>query len=71
MFKDARIEFNIVYSISTNFKIFKYFSASTSANYNEVWTAKNLRKTLHTDQSAVVDKVINGFDAYRTYFLQA
>jgi hypothetical protein len=70
MFKDARIEFNIVFPISTNFKIFKYFSASTSANYNEVWTAKNLRH--NTDQSAVVDKVINGFDAYRTYsFLQA
>jgi hypothetical protein len=28
---------------------------------------KKPRKTLHTDQSAVVDKVINGFDAYRTY----
>jgi hypothetical protein len=43
MFKDARIEFNIVFPAPI--KIFKYFSASTSANYNEVWTAKNLRKT--------------------------
>jgi hypothetical protein len=56
MFKDARIGVQHSIPISTNFKIFKYFSASTSANYNEVWTAKNER-SYNTDQSAVVDRL--------------
>ncbi|MDG2431023.1 putative LPS assembly protein LptD [Flavobacterium sp.] len=67
MFKDARIGMQHSIPISTNFKLFKYFSASTTANYNEVWTAKTLQRGYNTDKSIVEDKVINGFDAYRTY----
>ncbi|MBC5842528.1 LPS-assembly protein LptD [Flavobacterium sp. F-380] len=67
MFRDARLGAQHSIPISTNFKIFKYFSASTSANYNEVWTAKTIERSYDVDQSAVVDKDINGFDAYRTY----
>jgi lipopolysaccharide assembly outer membrane protein LptD (OstA) len=67
MFRDARIGMQHSIPISTNFKIFKYFSASTSTNYNEVWTAKTVERTFNTDKSAVEDNVINGFDAYRTY----
>jgi lipopolysaccharide assembly outer membrane protein LptD (OstA) len=67
MFRDARIGMQHSIPISTNFKIFKYFSASTSANYNEVWTAKTVERSFNIDKSAVEDKTINGFDAYRTY----
>lgn len=67
MFTDAKIGAQHSIPISTNFKIFKYFSASTSANYEEVWTAKTLTRSYDTDQSAVVDVTNNGFDAYRTY----
>lgn len=67
MFNDAKIGAQHSIPLSTNFKIFKYFSASTSANYEEVWTAKTLNRSYDTDKSVVVDKIQNGFDAFRTY----
>ncbi|WPR70807.1 putative LPS assembly protein LptD [Flavobacterium sp. NG2] len=67
MFDDAKLGVQHSIPISTNFKLFKYFSASTSANYEEVWTAKTLNRSYDVDQSAVVDVTKNGFDAYRTY----
>jgi hypothetical protein len=45
--------------------LFKYFSA-TSLNYEEVWYAKTI-ESYDADQSAVVDKTVSGFDAFRTY----
>jgi lipopolysaccharide assembly outer membrane protein LptD (OstA) len=44
MFRDAKMGFQHSIPISTNFKIFKYFSATTSINYNEVWYLKTIRK---------------------------
>ena len=67
MFKDAKIGMQHSIPISTNFKVFKYFSASTSANYQETWVTKTINRSYNTEQSQVVDKTINGFDAYRTY----
>lgn len=67
MFKDAQIGFQHSIPLSTNFKLFKYFSASTSVNYEEIWYAKTIRKEYNTEQSAVIDKTVNGFDAFRTY----
>ncbi|MEZ7499353.1 putative LPS assembly protein LptD [Flavobacterium sp. Arc3] len=67
MFRDAQLGVQHSIPISTNFKLFKYFSASTSVNYEEVWYAKTIERSYDNDQSAVVDKTINGFDAYRTY----
>jgi hypothetical protein len=48
-------------------KLFKYFSASTSMNYEEIWYTKTIERSYDVDQSKVVDKTINGFDAFRTY----
>ncbi len=67
MFKDAQIGMQHSIPLSTNFKLFKYFSASTTVNYEEVWYAKTISRKYDTDLSEVVDKTVNGFDAYRTY----
>jgi hypothetical protein len=68
MFRDAKVGFQHSIPLATNFKIFKYFSASTSMNYEEIWYTKTIERSYDVDQSKVVDKTINGFDAFRTYF---
>jgi lipopolysaccharide assembly outer membrane protein LptD (OstA) len=67
MFRDARSGIQHSIPLSTNFKIFKYFSASSSINYNEVWTLKTIKKEFDTNvnQDTIID--VNGFDAFRTY----
>ncbi|SDX88903.1 putative LPS assembly protein LptD [Flavobacterium degerlachei] len=67
MFRDAQLGMQHSIPLSTNFKLFKYFSASTSGNYEEVWYAKTIERSYDTEQSAVVDKTVSGFDAFRTY----
>ena len=67
MFRDAKIGFQHSIPLSTNFKLFKYFSASTAVNYEEIWYTKTIERSYDADQSKVVDKTINGFDAFRTY----
>ncbi len=67
MFDDAKIGFKHSIPLSTNFKVFKYFSGSASMNYDEVWYIKTIQRGYDKDQSKVVDQTINGFDAYRTY----
>ena len=44
MFRDANSGFQHSIPLSTNFKLFKYFSASASLNYNEVWYFKTINK---------------------------
>lgn len=67
MFTNAQIGMQHSIPLSTNFKLFKYFSGSTSVNYEEVWYIKTIQRDYDVDQSKVVDETINGFDAYRTY----
>jgi hypothetical protein len=67
MFNNAQIGMQHSIPLSTNFKIFKYFSASTSMNYEEVWYLKTIQRGYDDDLSKVVDETINGFDAFRTY----
>lgn len=67
MFEDAKAGFQHTIPLSTNFKIFDYFSLSTSTNYNEVWTFKTIEKSFNTTDRTTVDEEINGFDSYRTY----
>lgn len=67
MFRDMKTAFQHSIPLSTNFKVFKYFSASTSVNYNEVWYLKTIRKEYDdfTNRDTILD--VNGFDAFRTY----
>ena len=67
MFKDAKLGFQHSIPLNTNFKVFKHFSVSTGANYNEVWYLKTIRKNFDQDQGRVVESEVNKFDAFRTY----
>ena len=67
MFRDAKVGFQHSIPLSTNFKLFKYFSASTAMNYEEIWTTKTIDRSFDTDRNIVTDQIINGFDAFRTY----
>ncbi|HNP32973.1 MAG TPA: putative LPS assembly protein LptD [Flavobacterium sp.] len=67
MFRDAKVGFQHSIPLSTNFKVFKYFSATTSVNYNEVWYLKTIKRQYDPIKNTVVDTDIQGFDAFRTY----
>ncbi|WP_338408660.1 putative LPS assembly protein LptD [uncultured Flavobacterium sp.] len=67
MFENAKVGVQHNIPLSTNFKLFKYFSASTSLNYQEVWYLKTINRSFDTDQSKVIDNIVKGFDAFRTY----
>ena len=55
--------------LSTNFKLFKYFSATSTASFVETWTLQTIKKS--TDFTKATDNTVtervNGFDAFRTY----
>jgi lipopolysaccharide assembly outer membrane protein LptD (OstA) len=67
MFRDAKSGFQHTIPLSTNFKVFKYFSVSTSANYNEVWTFNTIDKYYSAAQNKIITEDVKGFDAFRTY----
>ena len=67
MFKDAKVGIQHSIPLSTNFKIFKYFSATTSLNYEEVWYLKTIKKSFDLLTNNEVTTDVNGFDAFRTY----
>jgi lipopolysaccharide assembly outer membrane protein LptD (OstA) len=67
MFNDAQTGFQHQIPLSTNFKIFKYLSASTSVNYQEVWYLKTIRKAYDYSIDSLVTRDVKGFDAFRTY----
>ena len=55
--------------LSTNFKVFKYFSATSTASFIETWTLQTIKKFTDFTQpnAATVTERVNGFDAFRTY----
>lgn len=67
MFDDARAGFQHSIPLSTNFKLFKYFSVSASTSYNEVWTFKTEKQTYNAAEKQKETETLNGFDAFRTY----
>ena len=67
MFDDAKTGFQHSIPLSTNFKVFKYFSLSASTSYNEVWTFKTVDKSFDPIERKEVIETINGFDSFRTY----
>ncbi len=66
MFEDAKFGFQHTIPLSTNFKVFKHFSVTTGANYNEVWYFKTIRKDFDSTTNQVATTEVNGFDSYRT-----
>lgn len=67
MFREAKTGFQHTIPLSTNFKIFKHLSASASANYEETWVFKTIRKSFNENSSLVENVEVNGFDSFRTY----
>lgn len=67
MFDDAKAGFQHSIPLSTNFKVFKYFSMSASTSYNEVWTFKTIDKTYDPVERKAITTTSNGFDTFRTY----
>ena len=67
MFDDAKVGMQHSIPISTNFKVFKYFSMSASTNYQETWTLNTIEKSFDIPNQEVVVTDKKGFDAFRTY----
>ena len=67
MFRDAKNGLQHTIPLSTNFKVFKYFSISASANYLETWYLKTIEKKYNAVTNKVDNIDKNGFDAFRTY----
>ena len=67
MFDDAKIGMQHTIPVTTNFKVFNYFSVSANANFEETWTLNTIDEYYDSENSEVVTEDITGFDAYRTY----
>lgn len=71
MFRDAKTGFQHTIPINTNFKVFKYFSVSMGAAYNEVWAFNTIQKYFSTIENKVVTEDQKGFKTFRTYNFSA
>ena len=67
MFEDAKAGFQHTIPLSTNFKVFKHFSMSTSANFKENWTFNTIKKEYDIETQSLITTPLKGFDSYRTY----
>lgn len=67
MFDDAKIGIKHSIPISTNFKLFKYFSLSANTNFEENWTLNTIKKYYDpvTNKAVIIDR--NEFASFRTY----
>ncbi len=67
MFDDAKVGMKHSLPITTNFKVFDYFSVSANANLEENWTLKTVSKYYDQTNEEVVTINQNGFDRFLTY----
>ncbi|RCW92639.1 putative LPS assembly protein LptD [Winogradskyella arenosi] len=67
MYDDAEIGMSHSLPITTNFKIFDYFSVSANASLQENWTLKTISRYYDQANDEVVTVNKNGFDRYLTY----
>lgn len=66
MFDDAKIGAVHSIPVSTNFKVFKYFSMSASANFEENWTYNTINR-FQNEEGDIITEDLNGFDRFFTY----
>ena len=72
MFDNAKMGMKHSIPLSTNFKLFKYISMSTSANYEEIWTQNTVRfSDYDPDLEMAVKDTINNIGTFRQYNLSA
>lgn len=67
MFRDAKSGMQHSIPLSTNFKVFKYFSVTAGSNYQETWVMNTVKKDYNVTENKVVTTDEKGFDAFRTY----
>ncbi|MEW7291680.1 putative LPS assembly protein LptD [Aquimarina sp. 2304DJ70-9] len=71
MFEDSRMGMQHTIPLSTNFKIFKYLSATMGTNFQESWVFETINQsydsTANEGAGEVVRDTITGFDTFRTY----
>lgn len=67
MFDDAKVGMKHSIPLSTNWKLFKYFSMSASTNFEENWTLNTVKKYYDEFEDEVVTIDRKGFDSFRTY----
>lgn len=66
MWDNAKSGFQHSIPVTTNFKLFRYFSASLNANYSEVWQFQSIRRAYNPISSRDTTWNVNGFESYRT-----
>lgn len=71
MFKDMKTGIQHSIPISTNFKLFNYFSVSANTNFKENWVFRTFNQSYDQQRQEVVIDTARGFDAYRTYNFSA
>ncbi|WP_052158216.1 putative LPS assembly protein LptD [Lacinutrix jangbogonensis] len=67
MFDDAKIGMKHSIPVTTNFKVFNYFSVSANASFDETWTLNTIDRFYDSDTNETVTEDLKGFDAYRIY----
>lgn len=67
MFRDAIFGAQHSIPLSTNFKVFNFFSVSANTTYNENWVFKTFERSYDPELRQEVVDTISGFDSYRTY----
>ncbi|WP_456442469.1 putative LPS assembly protein LptD [Psychroserpens sp.] len=67
MFDEAKIGALHSIPISTNFKVFKYFSMSASANFEENWTYNTINRFYDEETETIITEDLKGFDRFYTY----
>ena len=72
MFDNAKYGMKHSIPLSTNFKLLKYLSVSTSANYNEVWTQNMIKyNDFDIETNSIKKDTINKIGAFREYSFSA
>ena len=72
MFDNAKTGMKHSIPISSNFKLFKYLSMTTSANYEEIWTQNTIRFSDYDSELGLAAKdTINKVGTFRQYNLSA
>ena len=67
MFDEAKKGIKHTASLSTNMKLFKFFTLNPSANYTERWYFDYIKKTYDSGTQTVVTDTLNGFKDLREY----
>jgi len=67
MFENAKTGLQHTIPISTNFKLFKYFSMSAGTNINHTWAFNTINKIYDQINQEVITTKLKKFDSYTTY----